>query len=57
MLGGKSARTSTFISYSHKDEKYMKELQIHLNSYSRLHHIDVWDDTRISAGLRWRDEL
>ncbi len=57
MPSGKPARTSTFISYSHRDKKYLQELQIHLNNYTRLNHIEVWDDTRISAGLRWRDEI
>lgn len=57
MLRGKSARTRTFISYSHKDKKYLQELQIHLNNYSRLDRIDVWDDTKISAGLRWHEEI
>lgn len=47
-----------FISYSHKDDKFLKRLQIHLNAlkYEGV-DFDVWDDTKIPAGERWYDEI
>ncbi|MBQ8825123.1 MAG: toll/interleukin-1 receptor domain-containing protein [Ruminococcus sp.] len=39
-----------FISYSHKDMKYKKELLSHLESLNLTHNIDVWHDGKILAG-------
>ena len=51
------ARTGIFISYSHKDQKWLSELQVHLKPLNRDQDIDVWDDTRLQAGSRWREEI
>lgn len=48
-----------FVSYSHADRKWLEKLQTHLKGLA-LHgspHLDCWDDTRIKAGDRWRDEI
>jgi TIR domain len=50
-------RTSAFISYSHKDKKYLDELHTHLAHYVRMGIIDCWDDTKISPGAKWHDEI
>ncbi len=43
-------RTKVFISYSHKDEKWLKRLQVHLKPLERQRRLDRWDDTRIAGG-------
>lgn len=48
---------SVFISYSHKDSKYLQEFQTHLKYYIRKYNIDAWDDTRIVAGLDWQEAI
>lgn len=48
---------SIFISYSHKDTQYLKLLRTHLKPLERDAVIDVWDDSRIPAGARWKDEI
>ena len=50
-------RTKVFISYSHEDEKWLKRLQKHLKPLVREGRIDLWDDTRIAKGKKWRKEI
>lgn len=50
-------RDQVFISYSHCDEKWLEKLRTHLKPFERTHQIQVWDDTRIESGDRWREEL
>ena len=50
-------RDSIFISYSHKDRKYLDELHLHLAHYVREVSTVYWDDTKILPGGRWNDEL
>jgi|GEM_PF-1224943 len=50
-------RTDVFISYSHKDKRLLGELNIMLQPLVRLGTITTWDDTRISAGARWLEEI
>lgn len=42
--------TSIFVSYSHKDEQFREELEVHLAMLKREGSIDVWHDRRIIAG-------
>ncbi|MBV8817233.1 MAG: tetratricopeptide repeat protein [Acidobacteriaceae bacterium] len=52
-----SVRNQVFISYSHKDGKWLKELQTHLAPLSRKRKVDVWADTAIAPGASWREEI
>lgn len=49
------AKTKVFISYSHEDRKWLDRLNVHLKPL-RLNE-ELWDDTRIEAGMKWRDEI
>lgn len=51
-------RTKIFISYSHKDKEWLDRIQICLKMLKLEGiEIDVWDDTQIKAGDKWRDEI
>jgi hypothetical protein len=52
-----ACRSQLFISYSHQDRPWFEKLQKHLKPYLRNATISVWDDTRIKAGVRWKDEI
>jgi TIR domain-containing protein len=41
---------SAFISYSHRDEEYRNELEVHLAMLTREGIVSVWHDRRITAG-------
>jgi len=51
------ARSDVFVSYSHKDKKWLERVQTMLKPVLRTGKISVWDDTRLNAGLKWRDEI
>jgi hypothetical protein len=50
-------RSKVFISYAHADKRWLKEFQIMLTPLIRTERIDLWDDTKISAGDEWRAEI
>lgn len=49
--------TSLFFSYSHKDESFRDELEIHLAMLKREGLIEAWHDRRIEAGASLHDEI
>ena len=46
-----------FVSYSHKDSKWLEELKPHFGALDRTGKIRYWDDKRIRQGDRWFDEI
>jgi hypothetical protein len=46
-----------FISYSHKDKRFLQELRIHLAPYVRSGAVNAWDDTMIPPGAKCYEEL
>jgi hypothetical protein len=46
-----------FISYSHKDEKYMDRIRIHLKPLEVEGLIDVWVDKKIKTGDKWKNVM
>lgn len=50
-------RTKVFISYSHKDSKWLDRLQTFLRPLEREGRLEYWNDTRIIPGERWQDAI
>ena len=47
-----------FISYSHKDSKWLKRVQVHLKGLQHLKiDANAWDDTHIKSGEQWFNEI
>lgn len=46
-----------FISYSHKDERYLKKLKSHLAPLKREGLVSEWHDRKISVGDLWEDSI
>ncbi|HEX9982952.1 MAG TPA: TIR domain-containing protein [Thermoanaerobaculia bacterium] len=46
-----------FISYSHKDSKFLKEMMTMLAPAVQAGIVDLWADTRIATGANWREEI
>jgi WD40 repeat protein/class 3 adenylate cyclase len=50
-------RNGVFISYSHKDTKFLEELLAHLKPLEREGHISAWSDKQIDPGTKWFQEI
>jgi hypothetical protein len=46
-----------FISYSHEDEEYRKQLKSHLSALERIGLITNWHDRMITAGSEWEGKI
>jgi hypothetical protein len=50
-------RPNVVISYSHLDREYLDRLLVHLKPLERDRLIELWADTRIRPGDRWKKEI
>jgi hypothetical protein len=48
---------SVFISYSHTDGEFLKRLLVHLRPLEREGVIDLWVDTKLEAGDKWKKQI
>lgn len=53
----KPERTDVFISYCHADKEWLTRLQVHLKPLGRDHKVNIWDDTKLRGGDKWRPEI
>jgi len=50
-------REKIFVSYSHKDRKLFEEFKTMLAPAIQRGIVDIWDDTKIVPGARWKEEI
>jgi TIR domain len=50
-------RTKIFISYSHQDVAWLERLRVHLRPLERDFGAEIWDDTMLQGGAKWREEI
>ncbi len=50
-------RSQLFISYSHRDGEWVERLRRMLQPLEQRYGLERWDDSRIRAGMQWRDEI
>ena len=50
-------RNEVFISYTSKDERYVREMEPFLKSLTRDNKIPVWFYQRLKAGDKWEEEI
>lgn len=46
-----------FISYSHRDEEWRRQLEIHLGSLLKEERISIWHSRKIRPGDDWSEEI
>jgi hypothetical protein len=56
-MSNMDGKISVFISYSHEDENYRKELESQLKILERSGLIDTWNDRKIIPGTNWRQGI
>lgn len=57
-MAAEEPRLGVFVSYSHADDPaWLKRVQVHLKPLIREGRVDLWDDSRIRSGERWREEI
>ena len=58
MKNKKIIKNKIFISYSHKDMDWLNKVQTNLKVLRHNNHdFDLWDDTRIKSGDKWKIEI
>ena len=50
-------RQGVFVSYSHKDKKWLDEINLHIKPYLRGEDFFVWDDRQITPGSKWKEGI
>lgn len=54
---GKEEIKTVFISYSHEDASYLRRLLVHLRPFEKNGFIDLWVDTKIKVGEKWKERI
>jgi hypothetical protein len=54
---GMRGKPLVFVSYAHEDEAWKNRLTVHLKALELDDQIELWDDSRIDVGGRWRDDI
>jgi len=57
MTAAAPIRDRVFISYSHRDAKWLQRLQVHFAPFERDGKILRWDDTMIAPGAKWQQDI
>ncbi len=52
-----SIQAQVFISYSHKDRKFLEEFREHLVHLERHRLVNFWSDENIRPGQKWKKEI
>ena len=52
-----SVKRSLFISYSHQDAEWLKQLRTHLSGLEKEGVIEFWDDGMLLKGEKWKPQL
>jgi len=50
-------RPKVFFSYSQKDRAYLERILVHLRPVEREGIVELWSDTKLQAGDRWKEEI
>lgn len=50
-------RKTVFVSYAHMDLEFLTRLQVHLKPFEKNGQIDLWADTKIKAGDKWKEKI
>lgn len=51
------SRPLVFISYHRADQQWLERLLAYLKPFERDAILEIWDDTRIEMGNRWREQI
>jgi hypothetical protein len=46
-------RDRVFISYSHQDEAFLQEFQVHLKPWKDRELLEIWSDHQINTSQDW----
>ena len=49
--------TTVFVSYSHKNQRWLERLLVHLKPLEQINDIDLWSDRRLKVGDDWKREV
>jgi len=50
-------RENIFISYCREDSKWLEMFRVMLDPVLRKEQFKIWDDTKITPGTKWKEEI